>query len=105
MAVLGAEVPAADPVLVLGGIAGHPDLVEAGAGGQEQAGPERAADEDIRLAGAVEGAEIVVVLGAEVPPSDPVLVLGGIAGHPDLVEAGAGGQEQAGPERAADEDI
>src|SRR5215813_1711003 len=105
MSVLRAEMPAADPVLVLRRIARHPDLVEPGAGRQEQAGPLRAADENIGLAVPVEIADDVPVLRAEMPAADPVLVLRRIARHPDLVEPGAGREQQAGPSIAADEDI
>src|SRR5262249_28645778 len=105
MPVLRAEMPAADPVLVLCRIARHPDLVEPGAGRQQQAGPHTAADENIGFPVPVEIADVVPVLRAEMPAADPVLVLRRIARHPDLVEPGAGREQQAGPSIAADEDI
>src|SRR5262249_56309372 len=105
MPVLRAEMPAAEHVLVLRRIAGHPDLVEPGAGRQEQAGPQRAADENIGFAVPIEIADVMPVLRAEMPAADPVLVLRRIARHPDLVEPSAGRQEQAGPHLAADENI
>src|SRR5262249_56879551 len=105
MPVLRAEMPAAEHVLVLRRIAGHPDLVEPGAGREQQAGPLRAADENIGFAVPVEITDVMPVLRAEMPAADPVLVLCRIAGHPDLVEPGAGRDEQAGPLRAAGENI
>src|SRR5215472_12476425 len=71
----------------------------------EQSHPLVAADINILLPVAVEIADDVPVLRAEMPAADPVLVLCRIACHPDLVEPGAGRQEQAGPSIAADEDI
>src|SRR5262249_9046972 len=105
MPVLRAEMPAAEHVLVLRRIARHPDLVEPGAGREQQAGPLRTADENIGFAVPIEIADVMPVLPAEMPAADPVLVLRRIARHPDLVEPGAGRQQQAGPLRPADENI
>src|SRR5215467_13976764 len=105
MPILRAEMPAADPVLVLRRIACHPDLVEPSAGREEQAGPLRAAGGNIGFTVPVEITDVMPVLRAEMPAADPVLVLCRIARHPDLVEPGAGREQQAGPQWAADEDI
>src|SRR5262249_61612314 len=71
----------------------------------EQSHPLVAADINILLPVAVEITDDVPVLRAEMPAADPVLVLRRIACHQDFVEPSPGRQQQAGPQRAADENI
>src|SRR5262249_56030932 len=75
------------------------------AGGQQQTGPVRTADEDVRLAVAIEIADVLAVERSQVPAADPAAVLGRDARNPANVEGASRRDQQAGPARTPDVDI